>query len=297
LFAGFWRLAISYGVCWLAGSFLGCALTGHPWEFLFQSMRLMFGVFGGAVVTRQLVTELHPSQVDMATVLSVVTLLLCRKIFLGWNARAILNPVFMMMVLGWLLGLEIARFWYDFGIPAFIVWVALELQEHFEKHLAFDSARRLLIVAGISIGTFFGYTSDTEGRWTANLATEIFLTPATPDIGGWLPQPGGIIYNADARVFYQTFFRNPTADWRYILGFEPGLMQPEDLKVFRNIQWNYQDGQGYEPWVEKMRPQDRMIMQDYAGTPDIPELEWHNVGGKLWIGRLKSNSSTNGTKE
>ena len=30
LFAGFWRSALVYGGCWLAGSFLGCALTGHP---------------------------------------------------------------------------------------------------------------------------------------------------------------------------------------------------------------------------------------------------------------------------
>jgi len=45
--------------CWLLGSFLGCALTGHPWEFLFQAVRHMFGVFGHLVVNRQLEPELH----------------------------------------------------------------------------------------------------------------------------------------------------------------------------------------------------------------------------------------------
>ena len=38
LFAGFWRSAFLYGVCWLAGSFLGCAITGHPVEFMFQAV-------------------------------------------------------------------------------------------------------------------------------------------------------------------------------------------------------------------------------------------------------------------
>ena len=33
LFAGRWRSAMVYGICWLAGSFLGCALPGHPLGF------------------------------------------------------------------------------------------------------------------------------------------------------------------------------------------------------------------------------------------------------------------------
>jgi len=35
------------------------------------------------------------------------------------------------------------------------------------------------------------------------------------------------------QVFYFTFFRNPTAQCRYVLGFEPGLMRPDDLAVLR----------------------------------------------------------------
>ena len=168
---------------------------------------------------------MYPSDGEIPAVLAVVALILCRKIFLGWNPRALLNPVFMMMVLGWLLGLKMRRFWWDFGTPAFMVWVALELQEHFENHLSFDSARRLLVTLGIAAGVFLGFTSDRESRWTANLTTE-YITPETPGIAGWLPGDGGIIYNSDMDVFFQTFFKNPSADWRYILGFESGLMRP-----------------------------------------------------------------------
>jgi hypothetical protein len=55
---------------------------------------------------------------------------------------------------------------------------------------------------------FFGFTSDRDGRWTENLTTE-FLTADNPALAGWLPDPGGIIYNSDMDVFFQTFYKNP----------------------------------------------------------------------------------------
>ena len=229
--------------------------------------------------------------------LAVFVLILCRKIFRARNPRALLNPVFVMMVLGWLLGLKMRRFWWDFGTPAFMVWVALELQEHFENHLSLDSARRLLVTLVIAAGAFLGFTSDRDSRWTANLTTE-YVTPETPGIAGWLPDAGGIIYNSDMDVFFQTFFKNPTAGWKYILGFESGLMLPEDLKTLREIQWNHGAAfAAYEPWVKKMRPTDRMLLRASGGNPPgISELEWHYAATGLWIGRLpQTQPAANGT--
>jgi hypothetical protein len=297
LFAGFWRSAFLYGVCWLAGSFLGCAITGHPVEFMFQAVRHMFGVFGNFVVIHQLEPEMYPSDGEPAAVLAVFVLILCRKTFPARNPRALLDPVFVMMVLGWLLGLKMRRFWWDFGTPAFMVWVALELQEHFENHLSLDSARRLLVTLVIAAGAFLGFTSDRDSRWTANLTTE-YVTPETPGIAGWLPESGGIIYNSDMDVFFQTFFKNPTAGWKYILGFESGLMLPEDLKTLREIQWNHGAAfAAYEPWVKKMRPTDRMLLRASGGNPPgISELEWHYAATGLWIGRLpQTQPAANGT--
>ncbi len=292
LFAGFWRSAMVYGACWLAGSFLGCALTGHPWEFLWQSVRHMFGVFGDFVVSRELVPELRPSDGDLAAALLVGLLLLWRKVSSDWNPRVLWNPIFMMMLLGWLLGFKIQRFWWDFGIPAFTVWIALELQEHFERHFGFDSAKRLLVTLGIAASVFFGFTSDRDNRWTGNLTTEYYASD-NPDAVGWLPGSGGIIYSSGMDVFFQTFFKNPTADWQYILGFEPGLMRPEDLEVFRKIQWNFGDQRAFEPWIKKMRPQDRLVVHITSDTPpQIFQLEWHYIGSGLWVGRLPQ--STNG---
>jgi hypothetical protein len=178
------------------------------------------------------------------------------------------------------------RFWWDYGTPAFIIWVAMELQEHLERELPVDSLKRLLIALGIAAGVYLGFTSDREGRWTQSLTTE-YLTPANPALAGWLPPPGGIIYNSDMDVFFQTFYANPTADWKYILGFESGWMRSEDLDVLRKSEWNFGDARAFEPWVKEMRPQDRMIIHaPGSSAPNIPELQWYYGATEMWIGRL-----------
>ena len=47
-----------------------------------------------------------------------------------------------------------------------------------------------------------------------------------------MPGQGGVLYSADMTVFYQTFFKNPNGDWRYILGYEPAFMPDADFQVF-----------------------------------------------------------------
>ena len=64
-------------------------------------------------------------------------------------------------------------------------------------------------------------------------------------------------------------------------------MPPEDLAIYRKIQWNYYAYQAYEPWVKKMRPQDRLIIRRPAEQePKIKGLEWHYAATGIWSGRL-----------
>jgi len=298
LFACGWRSLFAYGGCWLVGGFLGATLTGHPLDFLGQDIRHLLGALGHHAVTRQLVPELHPSDGNTGAVLVAGLLILWRAVSPGWNPRSLWNPFFMLAVIGWLLSLKINRFWWDWGMPAFLGWVAMELQAQFERHLAVDSAKRLLITLGLAAGLFLGFTSDRDNRWTANLSTE-YVTPETPGIAGWLPGSGGIVYNSSMDVYFQTFFKNPTADWRYIQGFEPGQMLPEDLAVLRRIQWAYGDARAYEPWVKKLRPEDRLFISGSSGArPNIPELEWNYPVSGLWIGRLpEAPATTNGNSK
>ena len=289
LLAGLWRTAIWYGFCWLAGSFLGCSLTGHPWQFLYQCVRHLFGVFGDFQVARELSAELLPSGGEPPMVLAVIGMLLWRARTPGWNPRELVHPIFMMAIVGWLLGLKMYRFWDDWGLPATVLWLALELQTQLALYLPCDSLRRLGVTAALALGVFLASTSDINGRYTSNLTNE-YLTQDNPELAGWLPEKGGIIYCADMLVFNETFFKNPTAPWRYVLGFEPALMQPDDLAVVRKVQWNFGDLRAYEPWLTKMRPQDRLIIRSSwlhaSGQPNIPQLEWRYAVQDLWVGRL-----------
>jgi hypothetical protein len=293
LLAGRWRQAFRFGALWGAGSFLGASLTGHPWLFLDQCVRHLSGVFGDYFLANQLVAELKPMDGNGLMVLAVIAMLLWRARDPEWKARELGGPIFIMGLLGWLLGLKVSRFWLDWGLPAILIWLALELQEQCQHSVAFDSGKRLLMTLGLAMGVFLGMSSDRDGRWTWNLSKQ-YLTPDNPGLKGWLPESGGIIYSVDMTVFFETFYKNPTAPWRYVLGFESALMRPEDLAVARNVQWNFGDLRAYGPWVKKMRRQDRLIIPaswlptigPARTVASIPELEWLHAPNDWWIGRL-----------
>ena len=87
-------------------------------------------------------------------------------------------------------------------------------------------------------------------------------------------------------IFYNMFYKNPKAPWRYILGFEPGIMPSEDLAIYRHIQLEFGPA-SFAPWVRKMRPIDRLIIFEPSDKePQIKELEWYHAGDYIWVGRL-----------
>ena len=88
-------------------------------------------------------------------------------------------------------------------------------------------------------------------------------------------------------LFFQTFFKNPKADWKYIVGYEPALMPDEDFAVYRRVLWNFGDVKAYKPWVDKMRPPDRLVIRGARGAPpNIPQLDWEYGVSGIWIGRV-----------
>jgi hypothetical protein len=252
-------------------------------------------MFGQHVLTRQLFGEFVPSNGNYAAVLVVAAVLLWRSRSPGWKARELLHPIFLALIIGWILGLKVNRFWLDWGLPAFLVWLALEFQKQLRLYLPPESWNRMLLTLGLAAAIFFQATADVNSRWTWNITNQ-YLTQDNPDLAGWLPEPGGIIYSADPNVFHQTFFKNPNAPWRYALGFEPALMLPENLEVKHKVDWNFGDLRPYEPWIRKMRPQDRLILRasssQLSGKPNIPELEWYYGITDYWIGRLPRQSNT-----
>ena len=111
------------------------------------------------------------------------------------------------------------------------------------------------------------------------------MNGSDPRLAGWMPGKNGIFYAGNMRFFYNTFLRNPQGDWRYIVGFEPALMPPEDLKIYRDIQRSGGAIEAFQPWVNKMRPEDRLAVEAPAEPVHSP-LEWKQAVGNIWIGRL-----------
>ncbi len=286
LLAGQWRNGTMFGACWLVGSVAGACLTGHPVSYLRDEIALALTAFSQHMVQRQLVTEFMAQTADTLLLLCAAALLLWRTARGRWTAATVFNPAFMLAVLGAICGMQVYRFWLDWGVPALLVWMALEVQDLIENDSALDGIGRATAAVLLCASFFVMTTGDVGGRWTDSLEVEYMMQDA-PELAGWLPEKDGIIYSTSMDVFYETFFKNPRAPWRYVLGFEPTFMQADDLKTLRTIQYYHGAVQAYEPWVKKMRPEDRLVARNASGRPPaIGGLEWKYAVKDTWIGRL-----------
>ena len=279
-----WRAGFVISACTIVGVIIGMFMTGHPIQFFLQTLGHFFHSLGDHTLTRQLVSEFQPFGGDQIMVIAVLGMLAWRAFRKAWDRKAIDNPIFILAVVSWILGFFVSRVWTDWGVPAVCVWMALEIEEYLKTVMDSYSWKRVGLTLVVACVLFVAMTSDYGGRWTQSMSVQ-YLSEDKPEHKKWLPEKGGIVYSDDMTIFYQTFFTNPHADWRYILGFEPTMMPPEDLAILRKIQWNYGAVEAYEPWVKKMRPEDRLILRRHS-QPAIKELEWNLAVTGTWIGRL-----------
>ena len=293
-----YRQAVWYGVDWLVGSFAGSALTGHPLRFLFQSVRFLVAALGEHSFGHELVLEFRPTDGVCMILLVVIAVLVWRSRSPDWKPAQLLEPVFMTGVVGWVLGLANGRFWSEWGLPATLLWMALQFQAQLQSRVSFDSVQRLLLTVGAGMSFFLITAADHGMRWTQSLRHD-HISADDPKLACWMPGKDGIIYNADMGAFYDTFYTNPNASWRYILGFEPTMMPLDDLQVWHKILWDPGNFEAYKPWVKKMGPNDRLfITWNNGGTPPIRELEWTLAGRYTWIGRtpVETNAPSSASK-
>ncbi len=291
LLAGQFRWGIALGLCWVAGVFIGSLMTGHPIEYPVQALQLAFLAVGDHLTQRTMATELQPFAGDTLTLVAFGGLLALRSLAKINTVPLGRDPTFWLAVLGWVFGFKVARFWVDWGWPALMVLVASDIQSLLETRLAEDSFRRLGLVCVLAGATYLGVTCDYNSRWTGALVQQ-YLTADNPDLKGWMPDKNGILYTANMALFYQTFFKNPHGDWRYMLGFEPTWMPTNDFQIYHKIMWNFNDGKAYAPWVQQMTPADRLLVSGSGdGAPDIQGLEWKYGASGIWIGRLPRTNS------
>ncbi len=279
-----WRAAFWLTACWITGTVAGALLTGKPVAFLEQALAMASKISHEHVQKWMLVGELQPSYGEFATLTLLAIVFLWRRQQGNIQLALFRQPVFCLIVIGWILGFGADRCWADWGIPAVLVWLAIQFEEIMMTACDAASLKRLVACGLIAMPLFFHSTNDLGRRYTYCLS-EAFLDANDPTLKGWLPESNGIFYSSEMGFFYDTFYQNPEADWRYVLGLEPALMPPDDLKTLRNIQLYQGAPKAYEPWADKMRPADRLVIFSPM-QPNLPQLEWHDAIGNMWIGRL-----------
>lgn len=286
------RCAITAGVAWLGGSVVAGVLTGQPFQYLVLQVSQTLASTGFAPLQRLLVSEFLPVANTFALV--VLASLLCLHFFLKLPRSIIYrNPAFWLILTGWTLGTVNGRFWYDWGLIAFLCLTAQILREawlHYEK--AGQSIYRPTIGVLTLSALVLIITSNIGDRWSNHDFKDPLRTD-DPEHQGWLPEPGGILYSDSMVLYYDTFYANPNAPWRYILGHEPALMPESDLNTLRQIQfYKHTLEHFYNDWVEKMTHKDRLILkQKPYQKPNVAGLEWKYVAYNTWSGRLPDSDS------
>ena len=277
-----WRVTLRLAGATAAGVLVAALLTGNPIRFLWQTTQHVLGIFGSSGITN-FVGELRPYPGAPQLVLLAIAVVIGRKVWRGEPARTLRHdPVFALALLGWALGLRSARFWLDWGMPAFIVWLALEIESLW---IAFGPARQRLAYAGAAaVACFLVLSGNANDRWNNPNLDPAYRAMLRPENVTTLPDSGGILYSNDKRVFYDLFFLRPDAPWRYSTGFTPELMPPEDLAVYSAAYVGTPDA--LEPWARKLRRQDRLVFKDDRGVPPWRWLEWRDIGHNVWVGRL-----------
>jgi hypothetical protein len=273
----------------LAGAFalgipLGALLTGHPFGHLWQMLLHAYVSVGAPHATDALVTEFQPFNGKPAAVVAFFALLAWRRARRPGAVPPWREPVIVMAAGCWALGYVASRFWSDWSAPALATLAAVEVQDSLEARV--DRTGSLVTSAVAAVLVLLGIGADSQQRWSVQ-SVRPFLSRDDPSQAAWLPGPGGIAYSAEMGAFYAIFFKNPDAPWRYVLGFEPAMMRPEDYAVYLGIKRSHGATESYLPWLMKMRPIDRLYVHGSAAAPPpIPGLEWYQPTFTLWAGRL-----------
>jgi hypothetical protein len=281
--AGRWRAGGRVLLAFAAGVCLAALATGHPVQFVTQSLLHPLMVFGVATSPADLVNELQPFPGGPAFAFLLLSLLLLRAVRGRWTARPVLDPALLLAGMGFVAGFAATRFWVDWGVPAGLAWASVEIEDALEQMKSEDARVRLSWIVAPAVALFLATTADIGGRWSRRDSP--YLPLLAHEAASALPDPGGILYTDDINLFFPLFYRRPDAPWRYMVGFEPGWMPADDRAVLKAIQ-RERTPSAFVPWVRKMRREDRLVLRASPAPPVIPGMAWQAVGPNLWSGRL-----------
>ena len=284
--AGEWRASLNLAACWMAGTLIAGCLTGNPWGYVTDQVLHLRFTLAGSLPTSLLVGEFQPGDGEPEAVVVVIGVLFIR-LASGKSLPDLLKmPAFLMVVICWGLAFKNGRIWHDWGMPALLVWIIQVIEPIWCDRLVKSFSRRFAIGIFLAGVFYLSITSNLRSRWSSQSEFAKLVQARFENAPDWLPAPGGIVYNPNMLVFYELFHAFPDRDWRYTLGFEIGLMRKENLDVYVEMRKSG-DLRALIPWIERMRPADRLIMHmESPRPPPLPMLRWRSFGSNLWVGRL-----------
>lgn len=279
------ELTLLIAVSTLAGAYL----TGDFHEFLHFHYLATLNIFSEKVYNWQLVTEFAEGNIYFTWIFPVViiAMLLRKTNKLNLNEFS-KDPVFILILLSWLLSLKVTRFWFDWGIITLCYWLSAKIsilisemssvKKPFIRHFLF-----LFLIAALIVLI-------PQANWDERATHKKYLADfSKPELSVFQPEEDGIIYNDSMSEFYFNYYKYPNAKYRYILGFEPAIMPQDDRLVFRDILYTNYNYSAYKPWIKKLTSKDRIFasvnIADY-----YKELDWIKASSNLWIGKLKNKN-------
>ena len=286
---GRWRDGIEIAIALSAGVIGGALLTLQPVTFVSEHVKLVGLALGNPVSGGAKVPEFR-SHYGSWKALLIVAALVGFRVWRGQPIRQIIkDPLLVMIGLCALLGTRVGRFWLDWGTPAFTLYVAKVFDELLTQRPA---TRAAVIRLGASVCVvallFAAITYDYNQRWSTRKYASPLPNPGTETFSpDFFPREGGVVYAADMGAFYELFYRYPHAPWRYICGYEPGLMPQEDLVIYADLIKRGYSRETLLPWIRKMNEADRFVVH-CEGMPPISDLEWQPFYDRFWFGRLPS---------
>jgi hypothetical protein len=276
------RRAAEFGGMLAAALVFAVVATWDLDTVTYPIQHLVRSLGGDSLRHTHLVSEFQPGTVHGLLLLGTVVLAaLCQARGINPFERRY-APAYLVAAGTTVLGLYVVRFWTDWAVPALLVWHALLAGRLLEQWRA-PVLHRSLLFCGLGAATYLGVTADHGGRFTEASQDSLLVSKAEA-LKPLLPDEGGVLYATDMRYFYRIFYRFPQGDWRYVLGFEPGMMPSELLREFRLIQFNEGKPEWLELWARRMTERDRMVLTRSA-EPVVPGLVFRQFTDGVWVGR------------
>jgi hypothetical protein len=286
--SGHWKASTRLAGAITVGILIGAALTLQPVDHLTYQLVHLQRAF--TVDTAERAGELTPARGFLRYLLLAGLFVATRRLWPELRDFSLRHVAFLTAGLAWLGSFVVARTWMDLGLPALLIGLALAAERVLRARVPSASATRAILTLGVAGGLFLIVSANPQRRWDRNpLIPLVYLMENPEEVESWLPGPGGIVYSPDINVFYRFFFLYPDREWRYMTGMEPGLMAPQDRAIYEQVHATLSVAP-MDPWLRKLRPQDRLILLNLPGPnpwADRNELEVYRTPDNLVIVRLR----------